>query len=60
MTAPRTQTHTPPSRTGKVPMIAYVPPEIRTRFKMLAVEHETSVQKLLIEAIGDHLEKYRK
>lgn len=42
----------PPSRQGKKGVVFHVDPEIAKRLKMLAVEQDTTIEALGIEALG--------
>ena len=48
----------PPSRQGKKGVVFHVDPEIAKRLKMLAVEHDTTIEALGIEALGLLFERY--
>ena len=45
-------TRRPPSRHGKKGVVFHVDPEIAKRLKLLAVEHDTSIEALGIEALS--------
>ena len=49
---------TPPSRSGKVQIATYAPPETRKRLKILAAREDRSIESLLTEAIDDLFTKY--
>ena len=48
----------PTSRQGKKGVVFHVDPEIAKRLKMLAVEHDTTIEALGIEALGLLFERY--
>ena len=48
----------PPSRRGKKGVLFHVDPEIAKRLKLLAVEHDTTIEALGIEALGLLFERY--
>ena len=47
-----------PSRQGKKGVLLHVDPQIAKRLKLLAVEHETTIEALGIEALGLLFERY--
>lgn len=49
-----------PSREGKRPLIAYFSPECIRQFKQIALDHDTTQQALLAEALNDLFQKYGK
>ena len=48
----------PPSRRGKKGVLFHVDPEIAKRLKLLAVEQETTIEALGVEALGLLFERY--
>jgi hypothetical protein len=46
------------SRTGKVQIQGYFPEETRRRLKMLAAQHDRTLEDLLSEAIADLFKKH--
>ena len=48
----------PPSRRGKKGVLFHVNPEIAKRLKLLAVEQDTTIEALGIEALGLLFERY--
>ncbi|MGI9449811.1 MAG: ribbon-helix-helix domain-containing protein [Geminicoccaceae bacterium] len=59
----RPQEHDPhfrPGRVGKTNVTGYFPKEVKTQLRMLAAEHETTIQALLAEALNDLFAKYGK
>ena len=48
----------PPSRQGKKGVLLHVDPEIAKRLKLLAVEQDTTIEALGIEALGLLFERY--
>ena len=54
------QTKQPPSRNGKRQVAAYFPVPVQRQLKLLTVEHDTTVQNLLAEALNDLFAKYGK
>ena len=55
-----TQAKQPPSRNGKRQVAAYFPVPVQRQLKLLMVEHDTTVQNLLAEALNDLFAKYGK
>ena len=51
-------TRRPPSRQGKKGVLFHVDPAIAKRLKLLAVEHDTSIEALGIEALNLLFERY--
>ena len=51
-------TRAPSSRQGKKGVLLHVDPEIAKRLKLLAVEHDTTIEALGIEALGLLFERY--
>ena len=49
-----------PSRNGKRQVAAYFPIPVQKQLKLLMVEHDTTVQNLLAEALNDLFAKYGK
>ena len=47
-----------PSRQGKKGVLLHVDPQIAKRLKLLAVEHDTTIEALGIEALGLLFERY--
>ena len=54
------QAKQPPSRNGKRQVAAYFPVPVQKQLKLLMVEHDTTVQNLLAEALNDLFAKYGK
>ena len=50
----------PPSRNGKRQVAAYFPVPVQKQLKLLTVEHDTTVQNLIAEALNDLFAKYGK
>ena len=50
----------PPSRRGKKGVLFHVDPEIAKRLKLLAVEQDTTIEALGIEALGLLFEHYER
>jgi hypothetical protein len=48
----------PPSRRGKKGVLFHVDPEIAKRLKLLAVEQDTTIEALGVEALGLLFERY--
>lgn len=48
----------PPSRKGKKIISAYFDPAVARQLKQLALDHDSTVQALLTEALNDLFEKY--
>lgn len=48
----------PPSRQGKKGVLLHVDPGIAKRLKLLAVEHDTTIEALGVEALGLLFERY--
>ena len=55
---PPTAGRVPPSRQGKKGVLLHVDPEIAKRLKLLAVEQDTTIEALGIEALGLLFERY--
>jgi len=55
---PATQPELPPSRRGKKIISAYFDPAVARQLKQLALDHDSTVQALLTEALNDLFEKY--
>lgn len=51
-------TRVPPSRQGKKGVLLHVDPGIAKRLKLMAVEHDTTIEALGIEALGLLFERY--
>ena len=45
--------HFRPGREGKSNVTGYFPPEVKKQLRLLAAEHETTIQNLLAEALND-------
>lgn len=56
--APPSSSTKPPSRQGKKGVLFHVDPEIAKRLKLLAVEQDTTIEALGIEALGLLFERY--
>ena len=52
--------HYRPGRAHKSNVTGYFPPEVKKQLRMLAAEHETTIQALLAEAMNDLFAKYGK
>jgi hypothetical protein len=52
--------HYRPGRVHKSNVTGYFPPEVKKQLRMLAAEHETTIQALLAEAMNDLFAKYGK
>ena len=52
--------HYRPGRAHKSNVTGYFPPEFKKQLRMLAAEHETTIQTLLAEAMNDLFAKYGK
>ena len=58
-TVPRASSPRTPSRTGKVMISAYMPPEVRASFRLIQARHpEKKMQELMAEAFNDLFAKY--
>lgn len=42
-----------PGRKGKSNVTGYFPPEVKKQLRLLAAEHDTTIQNLLAEALND-------
>lgn len=51
-TEPR-RLHFRPGREGKSNVTGYFPPEVKRQLRLLAAEHDTTIQNLLAEALND-------
>jgi hypothetical protein len=51
---------TQPSRLGTSPITAHFPKEVRNQLKILAVEQDTTMHRLIAEAFNDLFAKYGK
>ena len=49
-----------PSRVGKVQIGAFVPPELRTRLKVLSAEQDRPIGDMIEEALTDYLTRHGK
>ena len=49
-----------PSRVGKKALIGYFDPSVSKQLKQLALDHDSTAQELLREAINDLFQKYKK
>ena len=47
------QRHFRPGREGKSNVTGYFPPEVKKQLRLLAAEHDTTIQNLLAEALND-------
>ena len=45
--------HFRPGREGKSNVTGYFPPEVKKQLRLLAAEHDTTIQNLLAEALND-------
>ena len=45
--------HFRPGREGKSNVTGYFPPEVKRQLRLLAAEHDTTIQNLLAEALND-------
>ena len=52
--------HFRPGREGKSNVTAYFPPEVKRQLRLLAAEHDTTIQNLLAEALNDLFAKNSK
>jgi hypothetical protein len=52
--------HYRPGRASKTNITGYFPPAVKKQLRMLAAEHETTIQDLLAEALNDLFAKYGK
>lgn len=57
---PRPQDTLPPSRRGKKTVAGHFDPAVSRQLRTIALEHDSTVQGLLTEAINDLFEKYGK
>ena len=57
---PEDDPHFRPGRVGKTNVTGYFPREVKTQLRVLAAEHETTIQALLSEALNDLFTKYSK
>ena len=57
---PEHDPHFRPGRVGKTNVTGYFPREVKTQLRLLAAEHETTIQALLAEALNDLFAKYGK
>jgi len=55
-----TQTEIPPSRAGKKVIAGHFDPAVSKQLRQLALEHDSTVQALLTEAINDLFVKHRR
>ena len=55
-TEPR-QRHFRQGRAGKSNVTGYFPPEVKKQLRLLAAEHDTTIQNLLAEALNDFFAK---
>lgn len=58
--APVSQSYVAPSRRGKKVVSGHFDTEVSKQLKLLCVEHDTSLQALLTEALNDLFTKYGK
>ncbi|MGB7441813.1 MAG: ribbon-helix-helix domain-containing protein [Coleofasciculaceae cyanobacterium] len=58
--AKETKTKLPPSRQGKKSIGGHFDPAVSRQLKQIAVNHDTTVQALLVEALNDLFVKYGK
>lgn len=49
-----------PGRQGKANVTGYYPPAVKKQLRVLAAEHETTIQALLGQALNDLFAKYGK
>jgi hypothetical protein len=49
-----------PSRQGKKGLVTYLPPQAAKEVRLLAVESDSSIQELGVEAWNDLLRKYKR
>ena len=49
--------HFRPGREGKSNVTGYFPPEVKKQLRLLAAEHDTTIQNLLAEALNDLFSK---
>ena len=54
------QTQQQPSRRGTCPITVHFPKEVRNQLKMLAIEQDTTMHRLIGEAFNDLFAKYNK
>jgi hypothetical protein len=52
--------HYRPGRAHKTNVTGYFPPAVKKQLRMLAAEHDTTIQALLAEAMNDLFAKYGK
>jgi hypothetical protein len=60
---PKTYPENPHYRPGRAKMAnvtGYFPPAVKKQLRILAAEHETTIQRLLAEALNDLFAKYGK
>lgn len=57
---PRSKTEVPPSRVGKRAIAGHFDPAVSKQLKQLALEEDSTVQRLLEEALNDLFSKYGK
>ena len=50
--------HFRPGREGKSNVTGYFPPEVKKQLRLLAAEHDTTIQNLLAEALNDLFSKH--
>jgi hypothetical protein len=55
-----TARYTPPSRKGTKAITGHFDPAVSKQLKQLSLDHDTSVQALLAEALNDLFQKYSK
>ena len=55
-----TSVYVPPSRKGKLAITGSYDPEVRQQLKRIAVDNNTTIQKLVCEALNDLFIKYHK
>jgi hypothetical protein len=51
--SPERGAHYRPGREGKSNVTGYFPPAVKKQLRLLAAEHETTIQALLAEALND-------
>ena len=52
--------HFRPGRKGKSNVTGYFPPEVKKQLRLIAAEHDTTIQNLLAEALNDFFAKNSK
>ncbi len=52
--------HFRPGRSGKSNVTGYFPPVVKKQLRMIAAEHDKTIQRLLAEALNDLFVKYGK